>query len=436
MWLAYGVNYLCRSALILVVAEMLRDDSIEFSKEWTGALFAAGSVASFAGKWSLGVMVDRCGGRMSMLVGCLFCAASLYGFAWSSTMVPFFICWVSFRLFATLVWPGMIRICRNSVAPEAFPEVSSVIITSARTGSFVSAFLVGSLLLSGLSWRWTLTVAASMQLFTMIIAALIVFELSAVVGLSSTVSSATSMDKNRNEDHASVESVSPITITPSQQKSGFMIVVKQFGTSPLFWVVGIANLGLYAAIELESFIPLLLVYWMNASVSTASFGTSAFLAGSMVSVIVVGPLISKLSKKLTTVVITALLIWCAVCVTVLALLLELYVSSQASDFTVSWVLVLMMLFLVGSSLYGPTMIPVSIYAAEYGGPLHCAKISSLLDGVGYIGAISYDLAAGSMIVDNVLWAPFFAMTVIFVGIGAILYAVFFKHRCSVPLPNI
>ncbi len=144
--------YLCRKNLSVAVPILQKDWGI--SKESIGAVASVSTIAYAAGKIIFGPLVDRFGGRSSMLASMLLVA--LFGAlgACSPTLGMLTLAYSANRLSGAASWGAMVKQVPEWFAPRQMPLALGVLSLSYVFGGAIAVYIAGQIAaLSGDSWR-------------------------------------------------------------------------------------------------------------------------------------------------------------------------------------------------------------------------------------------------------------------------------------------
>eukprot|EP00762_Andalucia_godoyi_P007387 ANDGO_01566.mRNA.1 hypothetical protein len=158
------------------------------------------------------------------------------------------------------------------------------------------------------------------------------------------------------------------------------------------------------------------------------------MTGAVLSMLLTGYCLSRMSTSVhKQLQFTRVVISLAV---VMMLMLWFYLSTGSllvTETALRWTLVCSLLFLFAFLFYGMSFLPANTFASEDGGTHHVAKLSSLLDGLGYTGSIMFDISAGYLVVQGSLWWMFFLECTLFLMIGGGLMTFFMSIRRDQPV---
>jgi len=165
-WLAYTVIYIGRKNLSACLPEMIADGAAD--KLLGGAVGTGFLICYACGQLAGGVLGDRFSPRIMLSLG-LFGAGTvnlLMGL--NRTPQLFVVLWSLNGLFASLLWPTVIRCLSQGIPPDMRARSGALISTTIPIGSFL-AYLVSAAGLHFASWRMVFLVCGSLLVCTAVL---------------------------------------------------------------------------------------------------------------------------------------------------------------------------------------------------------------------------------------------------------------------------
>lgn len=170
--LGYVGVYLCRKNLSVAIPML--QETFGSSRQSLGAIASYSTIAYAAGKFMLGPVVDRVGGRAGFLTSCIAVAGFGALGALAPTLAAYGVLYSLNRLAGAAAWPGMVKL-----TPEWFPNRLLPLAMAWLSMSFVFGGVAATLFAgqlaewSGNNWRVVMGVPSAVLLLFVLMAAII-----------------------------------------------------------------------------------------------------------------------------------------------------------------------------------------------------------------------------------------------------------------------
>ena len=387
-------------------------------------VLALSTLAVAIGKLSLGPVIDRFGGVLSLQVCLAFLLLAMVVIASSTTFTTFAVAWVVVDFVFSSCWAGCINAVHQSFPEEEWAGRVGMLAAAARTGN-AAAFLVFARVLQwcenhlppdGKSWKVVFWVSAVLQVIPL---ALLGWFGRIPADLSETTDVLTSLETRTNSKGHKAASLRPlqkqtrrrgrqptektkVDHPPTGTKSSSAIATLwKVARTGEFWLHMVSRSALMLFGSFLLFVPTLMTKVYGVTDAQAAQVGSIFALGCLLSVSTGSESVSRLGKWNRIRILAALVgVATLCCVTQLAHLTGvLTLSGAVSTGT---------FFLWGLSFAIPFYIPPSLYALKQGGKDGSATIADAFDFSGflllaffngYVASIRHDVLAA--------WIPTF-----------------------------
>ncbi len=395
LYVMYGAMMLCRNTIVVASPALIQDPALNMDKAQYGKMMAYGSAGGLLGKLTLGVPVDRFGGRFMLLVTLAMVLGSTAAFGFLSLIPLFFFLNFFGMWIKSAGWMSMGAIVRKWYSRTRHGRVWGIISTSSRVGVITSTLLLGYLL-TFLSWRIIFFVAGGIATVALVMGYFVLLKDPSEVGLTPPV--------DGNEE----KTPGPPKERPPHRLAGFTLkeTLWDFATSQRVWFIALSVGALTLLMDFINFVPIYLAETLELTAGQAGMTSTVFPAGCFVAVLVGGFLYDRLSKRQHTIVFGGLLILAAACVMVLWAIPRTGLPTAACRY-----LAMAAIFTFGASVSPAYYIPMSVFSVDYGGP-RLGILMGIIDAFGYTGATIFNYFAGS-IAQNYGWDIF--LLVLFSG---------------------
>ena len=399
MYVGYAFFMVLKTAPITASVSMIEDGLID-KKQW-GQILSIGTVGAILGKFITGWMADKFGGKFTFTLALAVTAIAIALFSAASSAVLFGAAFFLALLAKSAGWPSMAKLIDHWFQPDKYGRVWGVLSTSSRVGTIIATFVLGALL-AYMSWRSVLLAAAGVGGLVVLYC---LFRLKEhplpepeKIGDNKSVAA----EETNDTPH-------PFDGTTLAQ------ALKCFLVSSRFWLITGSMMGLTILWDFLNFVPIYLRETLEISESEAAMATSAFPAGSFVSVLVGGYVFDRLDRGKMAVVMGILLTIATGCILSFQFMQgwglekgtpfmpELGLAKD-SPFYLS----LALLFVFGLCVSPCYYLPMSVFSIEYGG-IHAGFLIALLDALGFAAFAVFAPIAGALAEDS--WASFFALLV-------------------------
>ncbi len=395
IFIAYVGYYFGR--VTLPVSVPLLQEEFGFSAAQVGFILSAYFGTYALGKALNGILGDRLGGKAVLVLGLIGTCVCNAVFGFGRELAFFTVVWALNAYFQSMGWLGLLPIMARWYAPGETGRAMGLMSLSYQVGDVVARFVAASLLLV-LVWN---------ELF---------WAHAAICGATAWLVIA--FLKATPPDHTT--ETLPVAVLTAERSSGYAQRTRQMLLSPKFWTV----CGVYLLLSIVRYI-----FWGwsvdylvkgGAGIGAAVLTSSVFPLAGSAGTVFAGWLSDRLHARRGPVV---------ACMNLL-LVLSLYAFSQvAPDNTV---LVVIILAMVGFSLYGPYSLMAGAIAIDFGARQSAATAAGIIDAVGAAGVILTGVGMG-VLIDRFGWADVLPLVVL-LGAAATL-ASLTLWRMNPVLPN-
>ncbi len=355
-WLAYATYYTARKGFS--VSKKTIQDQLGVSTWTLGAIDTAYLGAYAVGQFLNGIIGDRVGARRLIGFGMLLSAACCAAFGASSAAVLFGLFFCVNGYAQSTGWPGTTRAMAEWTTYKSRGTVMAFWATCYQVGGIAATAIAGRLL--GLyGWRWAFwgpsLIVASVGILVLL--------------LLRSPQTAPPSKPRANEPNPEVEEPT----TAAERRAAQRAVIR----NKTIWCYG----GSYFCIKLIRYS---LLFWLPFYLSkaqgydeeTAAYVSTAFEAGGIIGVIVLGIFSDRLRGIPRSGLAAASLVLLAGALLVYALLGE---ASTGAN--------MLCLGLIGISLFGPDSLLSGAAAQDLGGPNAAATATGFVNGMGSVGAM-------------------------------------------------
>ena len=402
MYAGYACFMVLKTAPSTASVSILNEGLFDM-KQW-GQIVAVGIFGGVLGKFLTGWMADRFGGKFTFTLGLLSTAVALLLFAFSSSIWLFGLAVFVVYLAKAAGWPAMAKLIRNWFRPNQYGQVWGILSTSSRIGTIVATLCLGAIL-TWLAWRWMLVVTAGAGILIVLLC---------LFGL-------------RERPPARLKDPGASGDEPKPEKNphpfddiALSKAIYRFAGSLRFWLITGSLMGLTILMDFLNFIPMFLNQQIGLAANQAGMAASAFPFGSFVSVLVMGYVYDRLSRRKVSVLMGTLLTLATG--TILAFyLMPGWGLEQDSEVALS----VGLLFVFGLCVSPCYYLPMSVFSIEFGG-IHSGFLIALLDALGFAASMVFAWNFGSI---QKLWGwDGFMGILLAVSVWSVLTTVFFLLR--------
>ena len=374
LYFGYAGLILCRTTVPIAAPAMIGDPTLGLDKASFGALLGWGAGGALAGKLLCGVAADFLGGRRLFLLAMASMAVSTVGFGASSEHSLFMLLNFAAQLTKAAGWPAMAKTIGAWFEAGRLGRIWGIISTSSRASSVLSSLLLGGLL-TVLPWRWLFFVAGAITLGVL------------VVCFFALKDSPTDVDLKAPPKMDAVAGETSSSGWAGTLPSTLMF----FARSDRVRLICVSIVALTLQMEFLSFLPLYMVEVHALEPGAAGIASSAFPAGSFLSVLAGGMVYDRLDGRRRARVIGTLLVTGALSVGVLFGLPELQLSPASA-----LGLAIFATFVFGFSVSPAYYIPMSVFSIVFGRS-RSGVLIGLIDACGYAATMVFAPLAGALL---------------------------------------
>jgi OPA family sugar phosphate sensor protein UhpC-like MFS transporter len=374
MYLGYGCFMVLKTASSTASVSIVNEGLFDL-KQW-GQIVAIGTFGGILGKFLTGWMADRFGGKFTFALGLLITSVALLFFALGSSVWLFGLALFVVYLAKAAGWPAMAKLIGNWFRPNQYGKVWGILSTSSRCGTIVATLCLGAIL-TWLTWRWMLVVTAGVGILVVLLC---------MFGL-----------KERPLAGSPSEEPGPSGDEPEPEKDPHPLdgtslskALSRFAGSLRFWLITGSLMGLTILMDFMNFIPMYLNQQIGLAENQAGMAASAFPFGSFVSVLVMGYVYDRFSRRKVSVLMGISLMLATGAILAMYLLPD-WSLEQDSEVALSVGLLFVFGFCVSPCYY----LPMSVFSIEFGG-IHSGFLIALLDALGFAASMIFAWNAGSI----------------------------------------
>ncbi|HJS88720.1 MAG TPA: MFS transporter [Steroidobacteraceae bacterium] len=394
----YASLYFCRSDLAVatpLLAKELARRGLSYDQALVriGAITSLGILAYALGKPFIGGLGDYWGGRINFLVGLAGATLCTLLFAVSGALPIFTLAWLLNRLVQSGAWAGLIKVSSRWFDYSSHGAVIGVLSLSYLIGDAGAREWMGALIAHGYGWRSLFALAAVVSGAMFIANFALLRESRVAAGHSDTVANPLNVFAHSKAPPASIK-----------ERLGPLL------KSPAFLMVCV--LSLVCTIVRETFndwTPVYMRDFVHLSMSNAAAFSAVFPGVGAVSVLLTGWFGDRLGSNGRP-----LLLFLGLTGTAVALFLLTLIHPGATDTA----LPIALIGVVGFCLLGPYAYLGGAMALDFGGKDAGAVASGIIDGVGYIGAVSAGVG-GAKLAVAFGWRGVFETLAVIGVVGAI-----------------
>ena len=396
----YASLYFCRADLS-VATPLLAKELARHGLSYDDALVRIGTITSLGilayalGKPFIGGLGDYWGGRINFLLGLAGATLCTLLFALCGALPLFTLAWFLNRLVQAGAWAGLLKVSSRWFDYSSHGAIIGVLSLSYLVGDAGARAWMGRLIAHGYGWR-SLFVLAAAVCGTMLIANLALLRESRVAaGHEDTVANPLNVFGGAKAPPASIgERLGPLL------------------KSPAFLMVCV--LSLVCTIVRETFndwTPVYMRDFVHFRMSDAATLSAVFPGVGAISVLLTGWLGDRLGANGRP-----LLLFAGLTATTVALFLLTTIHSGGGEAALSIALIGAVAF----CLLGPYAYLGGAMALDFGGKAAGAVASGIIDGVGYLGAVSAGVG-GARLAVAFGWRGVFA-TLALIGAAGVIAA--------------
>jgi OPA family glycerol-3-phosphate transporter-like MFS transporter len=394
----YASLYFCRADLS-VAAPLLAKELAGHGLSYEDALVRIGTITSLGilayalGKPFIGGLGDYWGGRINFLLGLAGATLCTLLFACCGVLPLFTLAWFLNRLAQSGAWAGLLKVSSRWFDYSSHGAIIGVLSLSYLVGDAGARAWMGRLIAHGYGWRSLFVLAAAVSGAMLIANLAFLRESRVAAGHADTAANPLNVFGGAKAP--------PRTI---RQRLGPLL------KSPAFLMVCV--LSLVCTIVRETFndwTPVYMRDFVHLSMSNAATLSAIFPGVGAISVLLTGWLGDRLGANGRP-----LLLFAGLTATAVALLLLTTIHPGAANTA----LPIALIGAVAFCLLGPYAYLGGAMALDFGGKSAGAVASGIIDGVGYLGAVSAGVG-GARLAVALGWTGVFATLAVIATVGAI-----------------
>ncbi len=392
----YASLYFCRADLSVaapLLAKELARRGIPYDDALVriGAITSLGILAYAIGKPFIGGLGDYWGGRINFLLGLAGATLCTLLFAFAGALPLFSAAWFLNRLLQSGAWAGLLKVSSRWFDYSSHGMIIGILSLSYLIGDAGAREWMGGLIARGYGWRSLFVLAAAVCGAMLIASFALLRESRVAAGYGDTIANPVNVFARSKEPPATVG-----------QRLGPLL------KSPAFLMVCV--LSLVCTIVRETFndwTPVYIRDFVQLSMSEAAGMSAIFPGVGAVSVLLAGWLGDRLGS-----IGRPLILFVGLTATAVALFLLTMVHRGADAR-----LPVALIGVVAFCLLGPYAYLGGAMALDFGGKAAGAVASGIIDGIGYLGAVSAGVGGAKLAVE-LGWRGVFATLAVIGAIGA------------------
>jgi OPA family glycerol-3-phosphate transporter-like MFS transporter len=394
----YASLYFCRADLS-VATPLLARELARHGLSYDGALVRIGAITSLGilayaiGKPFIGGLGDYWGGRINFLVGLAGATLCTLLFALAGALPVFTMAWFLNRLTQAGAWAGLLKVSSRWFDYSSHGMIIGVLSLSYLVGDAGAREWMGQLIARGYGWRSLFALAAAVSAAMLVANLVLLRESRVAAGYGETIA-------NPLNVFASSEAP-PATV---RERLGPLL------KSPAFLMVCV--LSLVCTIVRETFndwTPVYLRDFLHLGMSQAAGMSAIFPGVGAISVLLTGWLGDRLGSNGRP-----LILFVGLTATAVALLVLATIHRGGLQTT----LPIALIGVVAFCLLGPYAYLGGAMALDFGGKAAGAVASGIIDGIGYLGAVSAGVG-GAKLAVAFGWRGVFGTLALIGAVGAI-----------------
>ena len=394
----YASLYFCRADLS-VATPLLAKELARHGLSYDEALVRIGTITSLGilayalGKPFIGGLGDYWGGRINFLLGLAGATVFTLLFAFCGVLPLFTLAWFLNRLVQAGAWAGLLKVSSRWFDYSSHGAIIGVLSLSYLVGDAGARAWMGRLIAHGYGWRSLFVLAAAVSGVMLIANLALLRESRVAAGHADTIANPLNVFGGAQAP--------PQTI---RERLGPLL------QSPAFLMVCV--LSLVCTIVRETFndwTPVYMRDFMHLRMSDAAALSAIFPGVGAISVLLTGWLGDRLGANGRP-----LLLFAGLTATAVALCLLATIHRGDVDST----LPIALIGVVAFCLLGPYAYLGGAMALDFGGKAAGAVASGIIDGVGYLGAVSAGIG-GAKLAVALGWKAVFGTLAVIGTVGAI-----------------
>lgn len=388
-WITYASFYLTRVNMSIAIPGIIEEFGI--SKTAIGWVLTALFIAYAIGQFVNGQLGDKFSAKKLVAVGLLGSAVVnvIFGFT-SNFLAGMILIWALNGFFQSMGWAPTVKIVSNWFPVHKRGKASGILGSSYQIGNAVSWMLAG-FIVGVLGWRWAFWIPAGITMLLVI---------HWYFGI-----------KEKAEDAG----FNGVEI--ARKSNGLRDTVKSTLRNRGIWIASGALFGLnIVRYGFLSWAPTYFFEVQKAAISLAAYKALIFpLAGSL-GALTAGWISDKFFQSRRAPMAVLML---------LILILAIWLFPQIP--VASWALSLIVLAVIGFTVFGPHMLMVTALPMDLGTKEMASSATGFIDGWGYVGAALTGVGTGFLL-DNFGWNAAFYFWIAGAVMAALLMASLWKFN--------
>eukprot|EP00698_Gefionella_okellyi_P016794 TRINITY_DN4834_c0_g1_i1.p1 TRINITY_DN4834_c0_g1~~TRINITY_DN4834_c0_g1_i1.p1 ORF type:complete len:528 (+),score=113.40 TRINITY_DN4834_c0_g1_i1:202-1785(+) len=386
---------------------VLSDPSINMTVSDASKLFAVASVGSATGNFFSGMIVNRVGGKIPLVVAGGASAVLICMFGLMRSLPLFMLALVPMRLVQSASSPSQVRVVSQWFTADSYGRAWGIVSSSSRLGAASGGLLLGLLEhQAGLAWSQVLWVAGGIVASATVLNLIFLKQRPEDAGLST-------KDLSAEQQADGTVKVTASSVTMVAQRRPIRVIVRQYARDPRVWLMCFGSYFGTICFEFDQFVPIFLNRVYQMTPGEAGMASAAFPGGMFVSLMLSGVIMDKLSRRGAAIYIVLMLIGMLLCNAALWFL----VTSQNGIVAIGVLLV----FAYGFMLGAPAFLPQSLFAMRLGGKAECSVLLSLFEMAQCLAQVTFDLINGFL----PGWGAIFLLLICAAALNIILFVIFF-----------
>jgi phosphoglycerate transporter family protein len=395
----YATFYLVRLNFSMAIPAICEE--FGYTKTKLGVVVSLFSVIYGGGKFINGYLSDRSNARYFMTIGLVGSAIVNIFMGFGSSIFYFSIFWAINAWFQSMAWPPCGRLLTHWFAPKELGTKWGLWNSSHQIGG-AAIFILAGILIVNFGWRTAFFVPAGFALLVSFVLFNRLRDTPSSLGLPSVEVYKGIAERDDDEDY----------LTDKE-------LIYRVLSNKLLWYVCIGNMFLYIVrIGVFTWAPTFLKELKGSSILTSGWQTAGFEIGGLFGGLCAGWLSDKVFHGRRGPVSVIYMI---------ALVLALLYFWKVPHGHVA--LNALSMVAVGFMVYGPQVL-VGVAAADFSSKKAVGMATGLTGVFGYIGGAISGIGVG-YIADNWGWDGGFMFFILCAMLGAVFFALTWKHRAKV-----
>jgi len=384
-WITYASFYLIRVNMSVAIPGIKKDFGI--SNTAIGWILTASFLTYAMGQFINGQLGDKFGARRIVALGLLCSSILNIMFGFTGNLVAYMILiWALNGFFQSMGWAPIIKITASWFPINKRGKAAGILGSSYQIGNVISWILAG-FIVSSFGWRWVFWIPAGITILSSINWYFRIRESAEDEGFDSVEKAAKRPNGIRNS----------IELTLRNKK---------------LWVVAFALFSLNVVrYGFLSWAPTYFFEVQKASISLSVYRALVFPLAGSAGAISAGWISDKFFRSKRTPVTIIML---------MGLILAIWIFPRIP--VTSWVLSLVILVIIGFTVYGPHMMLVTVLPMDLGTKGMASSATGFVDGWGYVGAALTGVGTGFLL-DNFGWNYVFYFWLFGAIIATVLMAI-------------